>query len=218
MNKQRIPELARYLANAKEEFAKIPVQNRINEWNAFLKKYPDLKEASTDATEQQCYRSTDYEMQKKHYSGKIKTHSLKTQISVSQTGRILDISKTVPGSIHDKKLADDEHTVERFPEKTAQRLDSGYQGIATENPAFYIILPHKKQRGKELSPQAKELNHAHNKRRVIVENVLSRIKKFKICSGLYRGVINDYNSLFRNIAALVNFRLATAFITMVRTS
>ena len=56
---------------------------------------------------------------------------------------------------------------------------------------------------------AKELNKAHSKRRVIVENVLSRIKKFRILSGLYRGDINDYNQVFRNVAALNNLKLAT---------
>ena len=56
---------------------------------------------------------------------------------------------------------------------------------------------------------AKELNKAHSKRRVIVENVLSRIKKFRILSGLYRVDINDYNQVFRNVAALNNLKLAT---------
>ena len=151
----------------------------------FLKQYPDLKEACTDATEQQCYRSTDYETQKKYYSGKKKKHSLKTQITVAESGRVLDVSKTVPGSVHDKVLIDQEKTVIKLPKKTVQRLDLGYQGLIEEHPKYYIILPHKKMRGKELSPLIKELNQIHSRRRIIVENVISRIKKFKICSGLY---------------------------------
>src|SRR3990167_11365762 len=95
------PILATYLATAKNELEKISAHQRVNNWDMFLKQYPDLKEACTDATEQQCYRSTDYETQKKYYSGKKKKHSLKTQITVAESGRVLDVSKTVPGSVHD---------------------------------------------------------------------------------------------------------------------
>ena len=203
------PELAVYLQQAKVEFAQISPNQRINNWRDFLEKHPDLREVSIDATEQQCYRSSDYQTQKLYYSGKQKCHSLKTQIAVSVSGRILDVSETVPGSMHDKKLIDAEETIFKFPQQTVQRLDSGYQGLVKSHPKFYIITPHKKPHKQELSPLAKELNKAHSKRRVIVENVLSRIKKFRILSGLYRGDINDYNQVFRNVAALNNLKLAT---------
>ena len=204
------PELATYLAQAKRAFEAMPSKDKIADWIAFLKKYPDLKEVSTDATEQPCYRSVDYEKQKAYYSGKKKRHELKTQISVAGSGRALNISATVPGSIHDKKLIDQECTVKKFPERTVQRFDSGYQGLAKEHPKHYIVTPNKKFRGEDLPPLEKELNRAHSKRRVIVENVLSRIKKFRICSNLYRGDIDDYNDIFRNVVALVNFKLTTA--------
>lgn len=48
---------------------------------------------------------------KKHYSGKKKHHTLKTQVSVSSTGRVLDVSKTYPGSVHDKSIADQEQVI-----------------------------------------------------------------------------------------------------------
>lgn len=208
------PEFATYLVKAKEEFDKTPAASRINTWSAFLQKYPDLKDVSTDATEQQCYRLSDYEEQKKYYSGKKKKHVLKTQISISALGRILDVSATVPGSVHDKKLIDQERTVEKFPEKTTQRFDSGYQGLVEEYPKHYVITPTKKQRNKELSPLAKEMNRVHSKRRVIAEHGISRIKKFRICSGLYRGKMSDYNKVFRNVVALINFKLATSTINV----
>lgn len=34
-----------------------------------FKKFPDLRDISTDATEEQCYRSADHETQKQYYSG-----------------------------------------------------------------------------------------------------------------------------------------------------
>lgn len=198
------PELATYLAKAKADGA-----DRINDWASFLQKYPDLRDVSTDATEQRCFRSQDYDTQKKYYSGKKKCHALKTEISAAQSGRIMNVSQTYPGSMHDKNIIDQEQTPNKFPQRTAQRFDGGYQGIVQKYPNHYIILAHKKPRGKELSSLAKELNQMNSRRRIIVEHVLSRIKKFRICSDLYRGNIDKYNQIFRGVAALVNFKLIT---------
>ncbi len=202
------PELATYLTEAKEAYSKQDPSQKINDWIGFLKRYPELKDASTDATEQKRYRSQNYEQQKTDYSGKRKHHSLKTQISIASTGRILDVSKTYPGSIHDKTIIDQEKTVQKFPERTCQRFDLGYQGVASEYPESYIVLPVKKPRKKELSDLAKELNQSHSRRRVIAEHGIARIKKFRICGNVYRGVTESYNQTFRNIAAILNFKLA----------
>lgn len=201
-------ELATYLAQAKEEYEKTPASQRVNNWKDFIKVHSDLKDVATDATEQSIYRSSDDETQKAHYSGKKKRHTIKTQISASKSGRILDVSGSYPGSVHDAKIADDEQTVRKFPEDTCQRFDSGYQGINSKNPDHYIITPTKKPRGGELSPLEKELNTVHSKRRIRIEHALSRIKKFKICSHTYRGSVKKYNTVFRGVAAFVNFKWA----------
>ena len=201
------PELATYLNKVKEEYEQLSPQQRINDWHKFIRRHPDLKSVATDATEQQCYRSQNKDIQKKYYSGKKKLHTLKTQISVSMAGKILDISGTYPGNVHDKKVIDQEQTVQKFPEKTCQRFDSGYQGVTKENPNHYAITPIKKPHKKELSSLARELNTSHSKRRIIVENIFSRLKKFKICKYTFRGPIDTYNQTFRNISGLVNFRL-----------
>jgi hypothetical protein len=199
------PSLKTDLTEAKKESMQITTHE---EWAEFLKKHPDLKDVSVDATEQQCFRSQDNETQKKHYSGKKKHHSIKVQIAVSTTGKVLDVSNTYPGSVHDKTMIDQEQTVTKFPEKTCQRFDLGYQGVAGDNPDYYTVLPFKKPKKKVLAPELKEANQMHSKRRVIVENVLSRIKKWKICSHLYRGPLKNHNKIFRSIVAFVNFRSA----------
>jgi hypothetical protein len=117
----------------------------------------------------------------------------------SASGKILNVTNTYPGSVHDKSVIDQEQTVKKFPQTTCQRFDSGYQD--------YTIIPIKKSCKRELSSLGKELNRVHSKRRVIVENVLSRLKKFKICKYTFRGSLESYNQIFRNIAALLNFRL-----------
>ena len=205
------PELTTYLDQAKKEYDKAVKTGSLFE---FFEKNPHLKDVSTDATEQQCHRSENDEKQKEHYSGKKKKHTLKTQISVSSDARILDISKTYPGSVHDKKIIDQEGTIKKFPQKTCQRFDSGYQGIKQENLYHYLVLPTKKRRGEELSKLAKEHNQVNSRKRVIVEHVFSRLKKFRICGNLYRGCIDSYNQIFRNIASLLNFKLANPSVVM----
>jgi len=48
---------------------------------------------------------------------------------------------------------------------------------------------------------------ADAKRRIIVEHILSRMKKYKILSDAYRSKEKEYNQHIKNIAALCNFRL-----------
>ncbi|MDQ3605301.1 MAG: transposase, partial [Gemmatimonadota bacterium] len=58
-----------------------------------------------DATEQRVRRPTGWEQQKPFYSGKKKTHTLKNQITVcAEDGRVLSVSASVPGSVHDLTL------------------------------------------------------------------------------------------------------------------
>ena len=205
------PEMANYLNKIKEEYAEAEKTNSLDK---FYAENLELKEVSHDASEQQRLRPKNDDEQKKYYSGKKKKHTLKTQFSVAASGRVLDVSNTYPGSVHDKTIIDQEMTIDKIPKQTCQRLDSGYQGVKKKNPDKYIILPTKKLKGQPLSKLAKENNQAHSKRRVIVENVLSRLKKFRIFGGLYRGVIKSYNQVIRNIAAIINFKLTNTSIVM----
>jgi hypothetical protein len=196
------PSLRTYLAQAKEDLEK----NKISSIKELFDRYPDLRDISTDATEQQCYRSTNYETQKKYYSGKSKQHTIKTQTSVSLTGRIIDVSESYPGSVHDKSIIDQEKTVKKIPKEVPHRFDSGYQGVKSDCPDYYLILPTKKPRSRELTPLEKEHNKANSKRRVVAEHAFAQIKKFKICAGVYRQSLETYNQTFRNVVALINFR------------
>src|SRR5260370_40441026 len=58
-----------------------------------------------DGVERPVRRPKDNDRQKKNYSGKKKRHSVKNLVATSQ-GRIKGLSRTVPGSVHDKKMAD----------------------------------------------------------------------------------------------------------------
>ena len=95
--------------------------------------------------------------------------------------------------------------MQKIPKQATFIADLGYLGIKKESLDRKIYLPYKKNKGqKELSIEQRKFNRALSKERVIIEHVIGRIKKFRICSDVYRGKEDNYNIIFRNIAALVN--------------
>ena len=104
------PKLTEYLTEVKKAWCDL---NRPGGWIEFLESYPELRDTSTDATEQKCYGSKNYNKQKQFYSGKGKQHTIKTQLTVAsfgRSGRILDVSNSYQGCTHDKTILDTEKT------------------------------------------------------------------------------------------------------------
>ena len=169
----------------------------------FLRDFPDVV-GIVDATEQPTQRPKDQDAQKAHYSGKKKRHTLKTQIVAGPDGEVMDVSQTVPGSHHDKKLYDESGVGDKLDEGEAMMGDSGYQGIQQEHPA---VLPYKKPKGGKLTTQQKEHNRRLSRIRVVAENTLAQIKTFRVMAEVYRHAREGYNDIFRIVAVLVNRRI-----------
>lgn len=168
---------------------------------------PGFAEVVTDATEQQ-RRRPKKRIQKKYYSGKKKRHTIKTQITINTKGKILMVSKSYPGRTHDYNIFKQENTAKKLPTKSVHYGDSGYDGAPNDYPEHTIIIPVKKRRNHStLSLSEKRFNRKHSRIRILVEHVLSRMKKYQILAQVYRHKMIDYNRRFRNMAALVNFRL-----------
>ncbi len=169
----------------------------------FMQEFPEVV-AIVDATEQPIQRPKDDKTQKNHYSGKKKRHTLKTQVVVAPDGELMDVSPTVPGSQHDKKLYDESGVSASLDEDEAMMGDSGFQGIQHEHPA---ILPHKKPKGGELTKVQKKYNRRVSRVRVVVENTIAQIKTFRVTAEVYRHPREDYNDIFQIVAVLVNRRI-----------
>jgi hypothetical protein len=178
-------------------------RQRKRKMEAFMHDFPDVV-AIVDATEQATQRPQDQDRQKAHYSGKKKRHTLKTQVVVGPDGELMDVSQTVPGSQHDKKLYDESGVGDELEAGEAMMGDSGYQGIQHTHPA---ALPFKKPKGGELTPEQKEHNRRLSRIRVVAENTLAQIKTFRVMAEVYRHVRDGYNDRFRIVAALVNRRI-----------
>jgi len=177
---------------------------RTDDIEALLKTCPDL-EFLIDGTERPIRRPKDPHRQKSNYSGKMKKHTVKNNvITEKRSGKIKGLSPTVTGSIHDKKLADEQHL--RFPENSKLWQDTGFQGYAPDNVT--IIQPKKKPRGGELSPDEKVQNTAISKQRIAVEHSIGGVKVFAIVHHIFRNLKPAFDDLAMETACgLHNLRL-----------
>lgn len=129
-----------------------------------------------DATERAIPRSVDWERQKHEYSGKQHGHTLKNLLVSQQQNRILYLSATVAGSMHDKALAD-EMELEFLPQQSLL-LDLGFMGYEPEGAQ--TLLPIKKPYKGQLSAADKLYNQLLASVRVKVEHVMAGVKRIRI--------------------------------------
>lgn len=201
------PELNVYLKKVTLDIQKGRGRKKISSFEELKKEFPEIAEILIDATEQQRQRPKK-RIQKKYYSGKKKKHTLKTQLVANSSGKILDVSKTYPGSVHDFEVLRKEKTAKSIPEEAKIHLDKGYSGVKKEHPLLNFLIPFKRNRWKkELSRSEKIYNTKLAKIRVLIEHVIAKVKKYRILSDVFRNRTEHYNQDFRNIAALTNFRL-----------
>jgi len=99
-------------------------------------------ELAIDGTERRRQRPTDSVKQQEHYSGKKKTHTDKNLLLVNEaTGKVVYLGPTEPGTMHDKKAADQAHIV--YPVNATLDKDTGFQGY---EPAGILTAQPKKNR------------------------------------------------------------------------
>src|SRR5262247_626615 len=85
---------------------------------------PDL---TIDGSERRRQRPQDHTKQKEHYSGKKKAHTDKNILLVNKhTKKVVYLSPTVAGKIHDKKATDEAQI--GYPHNATLAKDTGFQG------------------------------------------------------------------------------------------
>ena len=169
----------------------------------------DIESILIDATEQPCERPK--KKQSPYYSGKKKRHTLKTEIRVTKEGRIVHVSQTKPGSVHDFALYKSQKPL--YHKDTRAYVDSGYQGLHKlhKNTEY----PYKSSKTHPLTQEEKEYNRGLSRVRVVVEHTFSKLKNFKILSYPYRNKRKRYNLKFNIIAGIVNLKNGFATVEAV---
>ncbi len=163
--------------------------------------------AIVDATEQRTERAGKYAVQKQYYSGKRKTHTIKTQIVVSETGRIRHVADSMPGSTHDLTLLRESGLTDELPEGLTVMADTGYLGLQNDFPGRSVALPYRPKAKGQLTPEEKLHNHLLSRIRVVVENTLCELKHFQVLAARFRHSLERHSQITRAIAGLINCRI-----------
>jgi hypothetical protein len=100
--------------------------------------------------------------------------------------------------MHDYKLFQRSGLPQCIPKESALYVDNGYQGIKRDYAGLQVFIPYKRHRGKkELTRGEKIFNKKQRRVRIMVENVLAKLKKFQVLNQVYRHAVHSYNDTFR---------------------
>ena len=118
--------------------------------------------------------------------------------------KILYLSDTYEGSVHDKKICDEEPF--EFTQEIELLQDLGYQGHAPKNAV--IEMPVKSSKYKQLTEEEKKDNKVKSSRRVTIEHAISGIKRCRIVKDIFRYRRYGYDDLVMELACgLHNLRI-----------
>jgi len=141
--------------------------------------------------------------QRDYYSGKKKRHTIKTQIVVNKlTTEIVCICNS-RGKTHDFRIFKESGT--HINPDVLIAVDSGYQGLQKIHAK--TELPKKRTKKNPLSDEDKKKNREIASKRVLNENVIGVVKRFKILAERYRNRRRRFNLRFNLIAGIYNFEL-----------
>ena len=157
-----------------------------------------------DGTERRIERPKDSVRQRQFYSGKTKTHTLKSVLVGGLEDRqIKYLSDTHEGKKHDKKVCDEEQIV--VPAGSDLYQDTGFQGYQV--PEVMIHQPKKKPRGGELTASEKIQNCLISSVRVVIEHIIAGVKRCRIVKDVFRNTKDDYDDqVMELVCGLHNFR------------
>jgi len=108
------------------------------------------------------------------------------------------------GSKHDFELF--KETINSIPEGAFVLGDKGYQGIYDIYEKS--LIPLKAKKGQKLAEELKMYNREINRKRIGIEHVFGKLKKFKILCERYRSRGKRLGLRFNLIAGIYNYQLA----------
>ncbi len=159
-------------------------------------------ELIVDSCEQPIQRPGEYEEQKKFYSGKKKSHTLKNQFIVTPNGReIVDIIVAKSGSTSDINIWRANQSNLGLTQKF--KGDKAYIGEPQ------IETPYKKRKHQELSAKEQDENRKKAKERIFVEHVIRLVKIFRVAQERFRLRRENYQKVILTICGLVRLRIGT---------
>ena len=179
--------------------------------------FGDVETLIIDATERAIQRSKDYEIQKAHFSGKARKHTDKNTVIASMGYLILYIGLTFAGKNHDYGMLKKEFDSKlNWFSNFRILVDLGYKGIDKNYTIKNLLIPHKKPRKSKNNPNPsltetqKQENREMSRQRVIVENVIGGMKRYRCLVDKFRNTMTGLTDIVIYLAAgLWNFNVMT---------
>jgi hypothetical protein len=185
-----------------------PGKKRRRTLDALLDDTPELA-VVIDSFEQKIQRPKAVAERDGFYSGKKKTHTLKSQVAVDeQTGAIVDVSDSVPGPTADIKLLEQSGLLDRLPAGVGGIGDLAYVGIDNLHRQGLAASPRRKPRGQPRPPEDVAYNTAFSRRRIIVENTIGRLRRYQSLTQTDRQHRQHHQARVCAVAGLVNRQIA----------
>lgn len=128
---------------------------------------------------------------------------MKAQILIDEETEQIVVTFFGKGRTHDYKLYQMSRL--RLGFSTSLRADLGYWGL--QSVSAKVILPQKNSKLHQLTKVEKRANRELASKRVKVENIIRRLKIFRILSERYRHRRKRFGLRFNLIAGLHNYEL-----------
>jgi hypothetical protein len=196
-----------------EKLGCLPKRNIMNK-QEFSELFAKTETLIIDVTEHRITRPSDEQIQKDYYSGKKKAHTVKTLLIGNEEKKILFLSKCFVGKSHDYAILKSlfKPLEEGWFKDHHIKVDLGFQGIGTTYDCKNLSIPHKKPIKKELTAEQKLENQAMASERIIVEQSIGGLKRYRILSERLRTQLLDfYDKIIGICAGLWNFYLSSHF-------
>lgn len=180
-------------------------KRKISTLEEFKRCFPEIADVFLDGTERKIQRPKKPKNNKKNYSGKKKHHSRKNVLMSSEKKKVLYLSPTKPGKMHDKKITDKAGLISCIPEDVAIWSDTGFQGIQKQHQN--VLMPKKKPKGTLLTTEEKAENRTISSIRIVVENAIAGIKRYNCLNHAFRNKHGSDDMMMNICSGLWNFHL-----------
>lgn len=173
----------------------------------FFTLFPEAKEVMIDGLERPTVRSKNNKTQVKNYSGKKKRPTRKNDVAVNNKKKILVLTPTKHGRVHDKKIGDKFSVIATIPDDVSILVDTGFQGIQHQHPN--VFMPKKRSKHYVFTDIDRQWNRLVSSTRIVVEHAIAGIKRYKVAADIFRNK-NGLDDIFMELSAgLWNYHLRT---------
>ncbi len=148
-----------------------------------LHAYPEVAELDdqtrvVDSYEQRVQRPTDRREADRHYAGKKKAHTVKTQVVVELgSGDVREVAAGVRGPVSDPTLLRQSGALARGEPDDPFMGDQAYRSANWgQTGGARVVTPRRKPRGKERPPEDRAFNRAFARARIVAEHSIRDLR------------------------------------------